>query len=594
MKLRKSSFAFLFVLLAATSFSAIGCSSTPVEEESSDDALADSDLQSSGWELDYAKVNKAFPDEAAPVRDGHPEDAFSVIVDLGNGKKIRANTHMFTKQVNVIPYANPNVERSEAAQADGRGDSVIAQYIAPGEVGFMIKHHRPAHRSFAIGGGGPDMKENFKLQDTHVGIIVGVDREGKAGAISINNPKNYEQGAFGEASYPMIFVKPTFPQGISAEQQALYNENIRAMAVLFNTVSVFPGDYNGGDPLAARNPTEVRRHVAMMIKAIGGDLAAQAWFADPQNKIYCAELAHVSASAGILVPLAKSSVVGLKGAGDIVINDADWAAFESKVNGSWPFATGPVPSSEPSSANARLADLANYKPDFARLANLAPIDTVAGAPKRADGLPGKGLAFEPMTMADIVQHFLRTHIPRDPDRQQGTDLEGAGETVAKIQGGILAQMEAGLYESMKIEAGSPQLQRAITSDEQLMTLPQRLGAGEQVEFHIKDVFDALVKVVGQSYASYGAFQAAVQSWLMVARKITGPRGDSGEGLFAPPSLLHTIAQGAHPGGYLGLKYLGHGVHFSAVKKSAGAAGANTDRKHADPPAGPAAPNFQNL
>ncbi len=589
MKLRKSSFAFLFVLLAATSFSAIGCSSTASEEETSDDALADFDLQSSGWELDYAKVNKAFPDVAAPVREGVPADAFSVVVDLGNGKKIRAKTHMFTEQVNVIPYANPNVESTAAAEADGRGDSVIAQYIAPGEVGFMIKHHRPSHRSFAVSGGGPDMKENFKLQDTHIGLILGVERNGKPGAISLNNPKTYEQGAFGDASYPMIFVKPTYPAGISAEQQALYNDNMRAMSVLFNTVSVFPGDYNGGDPLAARNPAEVRRHVAMMIKAIGGDAAAQAWFADPQNKIYCAELAHVVASAAILVPLSKQSVIGLKGAGDIVINDADWTAFAAKVETSWPFATAPVPSSEASSVNGRLADLAKFKPDFNRLAALKAIDTVTAAPKRADGVPSKGLAFEPMTMTDIVQHFLRTHIPRDPALQKGTELEGAGETVGAIQAAVLKKMEPGLYESMKIDASSPQLQRAIASDDQLMTLPQRLGAGEQIQFHVKDVFDALVTVVGKPYSSYEAFQAAVQPWLMVARKITGPRGDTGEGLFAPPSLLHVIAQGAHPGGYLGLKYLGHGVHFSAVKKTANA---STDRKNARPPSGPAARPFE--
>ncbi len=34
-----------------------------------------------------------------------------------------------------------------------------------------------------------------------------------------------------------------------------------------------------------------------------------------------------------------------------------------------------------------------------------------------------------------------------------------------------------------------------------------------------------------------------------------------------PSLLHVIAQGKMPGGILKLQYLGHGVHYSAVKKS---------------------------
>lgn len=583
MTLRKHSTFFILAMFAATSMGAVACSSN-LETDTSDDALSNATVASSGYEIDVAKANQLFPDPNVPIREGHPEDAFSVVVDLG-GKKIVANTHMFTQQVNIIPYANPEVEGAVATSEGGHGDAIIAKYIKPGEVGFMVKNHRPVYRSLAFDANDPEMKENFKLQDTHVGIIVGVNRGGVAGAISINNPKRYEQGAFGEPEYPMVFVKPTFPQGVTADQQKLYFDNIRTMAVLFNTVSSFPGDYNGGDPLGARNPTEVKRHVAMMVKAIGGDTQAQAFFSDPQNMIYCAELAHVAASAGILVPLNKQNVVGLKGKGDAVVTEADWSKFISVVAAKWPFNKSPLPSSDTGEPNDRLADLAGYKPDFAGLSALKPIDSVARLPAREDGQPAKGLAFEPMTMADVVQHFLRTHIPRDPDRQQGTALEGTGEGIAPMQAAVLAKMEPGLYETMKLDANNPQRVRSI-ADDQLMSLPQRVAGGEQVKFTVKDVFDAIVKVVGKSYGSYQEFQVAVQPWLVLSRNITGPRGDSGEGLFVPPSLLHVIAQGGHPGGYLGLQYLGHGMHFSIVKKTADTPAAPAA------PSGPAAPAFQ--
>ncbi len=562
--LRRHHFASVLALLAATSFSIVGCSSTPAEDESSDDALANTDVKSSGWELDIAKMNAAFPEANAPIREGHPEDAYTVVINAG-GKKIPANTHMFTKTVNVIPYADPN-DPAEAVSPSGKGDAVIGQYIQPGEVGFMIKHHRPANRYLDMSSEGGDMKENFKLQDTHIGIVVGVDRGGKAGAITINNPKNYQQGAFGDDHYPMVFVKPVFPTSVSADQAKLYMDNIRTMAVLFNTVSVFPGDYNGGDPLAARNPDQIKIHVAQMVKAIGGDADAKKWFEDPANKIYCAELAHVSSSAGILVPLAKQYVIGLKDAKGVALTDSDWSNFTAKVGSMWPF-SGDITgvSNDSNTANPRLADLAKYKPDFNKLSALKPIDQVATAPKRDDGLPSRGLAFEPMTMADIVQHFLRTHIPRDPDRQVEIEsLRGAGETVAPIQAQMLTKMEPGLYQSMQLGPGNPALTRTLT-DAQLDELP----TNPALKPTVKDVFDGIVRVVAKQQPSYAEFQKAVQPYLAIARKMTGPRGDVGEGLFVPPSLLHVITQGAHPGGYLTLKYLGHGVHFSLVKKAAG-------------------------
>ena len=48
------------------------------------------------------------------------------------------------------------------------------------------------------------------------------------------------------------------------------------------------------------------------------------------------------------------------------------------------------------------------------------------------------LAFQPMTAADIVQQFMRTHIPR----------EILGESLAPVQGQVLMAMKPGLFEAM--------------------------------------------------------------------------------------------------------------------------------------------------
>ena len=129
---------------------------------------------------------------------------------------------------------------------------------------------------------------------------------------------------------------------------------------------------------------------------------------------------------------------------------------------------------------------------------------------------------------------------------------------------MLTKMEPGLYQSMQLGPGNPALTRTLT-DAQLDELP----TNPALKPTVKDVFDGIVRVVAKQQPSYAEFQKAVQPYLAIARKMTGPRGDVGEGLFVPPSLLHVITQGAHPGGYLTLKYLGHGVHFSLVKKAAG-------------------------
>lgn len=484
------------------------------------------------YETDFAALNQLFPSDR-PITS--LEEAFTVRVKLGDFQ-VDAPTHLFGAPVNLIPYGNDDGIDDAAGERVDNVDAYIAEAFPPGQVGFAIKHHRPEFRTLALGGEGGvgEMKEHFKLQDTHIEIVIGVEDAGVAHAITVNNPQTYESGRFGNAHYPMVFVRPKFPSYLSQEQARLFNDNIRTMAVAFNTVSNFPGDYNGGDPLGARSPEQVMLHASMMVRAVAGDESAVEWFKKPENLIYCAELAHVSSSAGLLAPLNAATFVPLVG-------QETWDKFVAAVK----------LHNENPAESAFAAHNGNKRVATVKLA-LAPEElkpAVAYAPADIAAAEATKLAFKPMTMADIVEHFLRTHIPRElgfTDPQSGQHV--SGEKLAPMQGAILEKMKPGLVEAMALDKLPPG--------------PE----SDAIKAAVDDLFGKLVKVVGTSYPDYATFRANLEPLMQAARKMTGPRADNGVGLFVPPSLLHVVAQGKNPGGLLGLEYVGHGLHFSVLKK----------------------------
>jgi hypothetical protein len=164
--------------------------------------------------------------------------------------------------------------------------------------------------------------------------------------------------------------------------------------------------------------------------------------------------------------------------------------------------------------------------------DLAPLSSYAPLKERAD--QARRLAWQPMTMSDIIEHFLRTHVPR----------EQLGEGIAPIQGAILKEMKDGLLESMQM---------------------REMPASDKRRMAVEDLFERIVAVVSKPCASYAEFRQEVEPLIREARRAPGPRGGDGAGLFTPPCLFHVVAQGKHPGGLLGLEYVGHGIHFSAVR-----------------------------
>jgi hypothetical protein len=317
--------------------------------------------------------------------------------------------------------------------------------------------------------------------------------------------------------YSMMFLRPVYPEYLDAYQRAAFRDNIRTMLLGFNAVTNFPGDYNGGDPLAANSPERVREHAAQMIRAIAGDETAREWFADPANMVYCAELAHVSFSAGLLVPLNASTIVPMVG-------QDTWDAFVAELD--------KHEAGQPSA----FTDLNDN--EYAALvdATLAPEELRPAADYAPDNGDQNKIAFQPMTMADIVESFMATHIPRDV----------MGEQVAPMQAAVLQAMKPGLLETMAM-------------DQVPETDPRRQA--------VEALFSQLLMVVGTSYGSYDEFRANLEPIMAQARTMTGPRDDSGTGYFVPPSLMHLIAKGRFDGGLMSLRYLGHGVHWSMVREA---------------------------
>ncbi len=508
-----------------TAFATTGCSSEdPTEQSENVTAL-------SGYTVDFERLNAQYPDGAEMKTLADP---WTALVKIGD-KTIAAPTHLFGDVVNIIPYSNDNNLSDANGEEFARGDMVISKYYKPGKLGFALKMHRPERRVVDLNtSDAANMKEDFKLQDTHLGAVVGVEQaeHGMPGVITLNNPQTYEDGAWGDPTYSMIFLEPVFP-GYAVAYQNQYEDNIRSMLVAFNAVTNFPGDYNGGDPLGANTPDKLRDYTKRMVLAITGDEESRQWFKKEENLAYCTEMIFMAYSAGLIVPLNKAGMEPIVGA-------ELWQKFILEVDkhnkGVDEFiATGSV--SDPSEF-VKLNG--NKRSQLVRMTlapdNLLPMAELAPDPEQARKL----MVLTPMTMADIVQQFMRTHIPR----------QLIGEGLAAAQAGVLEKMKPGLLEAMALDQ--------VPADH-----PNRVA--------VDAVFADIVQTVGKEYPSYKAFRAALEPLMEKARTITGPRpgDDTGKGLFVPPSLFHIAAQGEFHG-LIGVQYVGHGVHTNNVVKMGGA------------------------
>ncbi len=134
----------------------------------------------------------------------------------------------------------------------------------------------------------------------------------------------------------------------------------------------------------------------------------------------------------------------------------------------------------------------------------------------------------------------------------------------------IASLEEDLADPELSEARRGSTQAEIEGEQQRLAEAQvQLNAMGQKRAVVEQVFQAVLQVVGTQHEDYDAFRTALAPVMAQARQLTGPRDDSGTGFFVPPSALHLVALGcpsdSRCGGLIGLSYVGHGVHFSAVQ-----------------------------
>lgn len=604
---------------------ALGCGLEPTENEPLDEGSARGRADvSDRWELDLDALQRGVDEQVgkermtwAPLEGSDWRELFRTRLVLGPGQTVESPSHLFGNDT-WLPYADQGLMTTTdtgVRLADGSVDSQLtgdAELVSAlckhgeGDLGISLKHVAPQFRTLD-----PSTidKEAMKLHDTHIQLWVCVkDAKGKLRALTLNNPTNYAKessafdgsgfaqekvyGAFGTRAYGTIFLRAGYGalgaeaqktlagvDGKPVELWRAFHDNLRTMAVLFNSVSWFPVDYNGADPLAAYSPKTVRQHVAMMVHAVIGTPGARDWWlSDVTHYIYCAELAHLAASAALLVPLNESGLVGLEAAPGFPALDAThYQAFAAELakhnkvaakggalsaqdlrvtyigkknrlntgEDSTPFAgftPGAISRIRLPLSPAALKPFASYT---ARATECAD-------PARQD--EPDCLAFVPLTVADMVQNFLAIYVPRylayeEPDAAKRAALEAS---YAEVQAALLVGMKPSLYEAMALTGSSPQEVQ-----------------GRAAVSAIIDALAAPGGVIRASYASYGAYQQALAASpaMQQARALvsSGPKPSS---YFSPPSLFHLAALKRNSG-LLGLDYIAHGIHFSLLKKKAG-------------------------
>jgi len=438
--------------------------------------------------LDFAKANQAWNSNFSTI-----EEMFSTKAVFSGGKIVQQPTHLLgvePENIRLLPY-DDNLKEKQTQ---------ISKLIRPGEICISIKHHSVKPE--------PEVSARIKLQCSHIQTVVGVE----GGVITVNNPKNYQGGLFGDPDYPMIFVKPKFPSGISAETQKHFVDNIRTWLVIANQFTDFPDNYDGGDPLSTTTKEDLMLLGNQLLLALQGSSEAKEWFYRPENQVYCAELAHLALNLGLYFPLNEKHL------------GRDAAKFVEKELSSKAF----LFTNENPFVDKIEVGMANE--------NLVGLDKIIAIPNENGSGFWPGLAIKPFFLNDMIEQFLLFTIPREKMGE---------ERAPRLQAELLGQVKPALLKMLGI----------ATAD---LSDPKRSG--------FEHLYGALVKVVGLSYPSYEDFRTKLQPLMT---KIKDLAQHSGQAFVPPHCFLVRASQSLTAGGSKGIlewEYVGHGVHRSLLKR----------------------------
>lgn len=437
------------------------------------------------------------------------------LIEVG-GKWEEVPTHIHNDQdLRLIAYQNV----WKTKQRD------LLRFIQPGEWYIGSSHHNPGNRQIVQSVFHDQEKglEMLKFSITHIRNYVGV----ADGMVATDSPRSYANqhsaGHVNPKDYPSLLWRVKFIGGITPAEQRAYINNCRTWAMLLQKVTKFPPDYNGNDNLMTNTYAKVMEFGSNVLDAVLGSRTALATLHGQAEQVYCSESGmHLALNLGLNAPLNQATVDALFGAGK-------WLKVQAMLNEGATFWKNGQHldyygnGTDGYMQNTEQNRLVELEPAPAWLAPLK--DRLPGRP-----LSGGGLVFHPWDTADMIDHFIKTAIPRD-----------GRETweVSNAQAELLLWLKPGIFHSLGFSRTNP-------PPPQLVML-----------------FDTLVAKVRRNYSSYQEFRATIEPELQAAHQIVAPKAQ-GDGAFVPPHMVTSIRGDADE--LIGLEAVGQLFHEDVLRK----------------------------
>ncbi len=444
-------------------------------------------LPASAYDINPAAAQQLWNDPGLTTN----RSLLTKLVEVGNQWQ-EVPTHIHNDaELRLIAYQN----EWGAKQRD------LLHFIQWGEWYIGSSHHNPGNRKIVQSAFIDPEKgsEMLKFSITHIRNYIGV----ADGMVATDSPRSYANqhhaGNVNPKDYPSLLWRVKFLGDIAQGEQRAYINNIRTWAMLLQKVTKFPPDYNGNDNLMTNTYAKVMEFGGYVIDALLGSHSALAELHSQAEQVYCSEAGmHLSLNLGLNAPLNQASVSSLFGADKwprikAMLDEGD--SFWSNGKHQDYYGNGTDGYMQNSEQN-RLVEL-EPAPDW-----LHPLkERLPGRP-----LAGGGLVFRPWDTADMIEHFIKTAVPRDGHESWD---------VSNTQAELLLWLRPGIFHSMGFSRSNP-------PPPQLVML-----------------FDTLVAKIRKNYPSYAEFRAAIAPELQAAHQIVAPKAQ-GEGAFVPPHMVTTI------------------------------------------------------
>ena len=498
----------------------------------------------SPYEVDLEKWWASFG--GPPPR--HPGAPFhlqlTVDADAMSVPNVTRHAQATASEINVLPYDNAAGPQQHIAGAPVHGR--VCELLAHAEVGDVfwgVSHQNFQHRTAAS-----DL-ESIKQHMSHVRLYA-VVADGEAGKamVPMDFPRSYAftkrdsepgkgeiNGVVNPRAYPSTLYRLVWPEDVDAGSRRAWRDNIRSWAVLVNKVARFPKDYNGNDRLGTHGLDEVREFGHQVLAAYEQDAAgrpthrAQAalkWLHEPDHQLYCAEGAvHLALNLGINLPLNAATLADLRAP------DAT-AADGASAPDHWATVQRLLRAGDDAFWNQSFPDF--YAPEadgHAQHSRYTRRMALAAAPSWLT--PRHHLALRPWDAVDMLRHYLRRIVPRDPLKAGALDSRSAD----------VAQAQARLFlDTRPVIDG-------ITTD---------LGTAGQAA--IGQLYERVAAIL-QRPDDKRALDAALHD-LLAAATDSLRRTDPGATLFIPPSRVAN----PEPGDWLTFEEIGQWVHKDFVRE----------------------------